>query len=128
MRFGKSVWYANRINDLNAEIAEYEKPIEIVTRPNYFTVVQATTRGYLEVQKYGEMAENYWTVIANGMAFDGKIKKGAVMWVDGESPIGNHLEEMYGNGSTANAVVKNVAEVNHTIAITLERNQEQVLQ
>lgn len=127
MKFGKSVWYANRINDYNAEIAEYETPIEIITRPNYFTVMQATTRGYLEVEKYGEMAENTWTVIANGMAFAGKIKKGAVMWVDGETPIGNPLEKTYGNGSTANAVVKNVAEVNNTISITLERNQEQVL-
>ncbi len=128
MRFGKSIWYANRINDFNAEMAEYETPIEVITRPNYFTVMQSTTRGYLEVEKYGEMAENTWTVIANAMAFDGKIKKGAVMWVDGETPIGNQLEEMYGNGATANAVVKNVAEVNHTIAITLERNQEQILQ
>ena len=126
MRFGKSVWYANRINDYNAEIAEYETPIEIITRPNYFTIMQATTRGYFEVEKYGEMAQNTWTAIANAMAFDGKIKKGAVMWVDGESPINNPIEEKYGNGYSANAVVKNVAEVNHTISITLERNQEQL--
>lgn len=126
MRFGKSVWYANRTNDFNAEIAEYEEPIEIITRPNYFTVMQATTRGLLVVERFGEMAENTWTVIANSRFFEGKIKKGAVMWVDGESPIDNPLEKQYGNGSTANAVVKNVAEVNNTISITLERNQEQV--
>lgn len=127
MRFGKSVWYANRISEFNAEIVKYETPVEISTRPNYFTVMQAVTRGYMEVEKYGEMAENTWTVIANARAFDGKIKKGAVMWVDGESPIDNPLEKLYGNGCTANAVVKNVAEVNNTISITLERNQEQVL-
>lgn len=126
MKFGKSVWHASRINDFNAEIAEYDTPIEITTRPNYFTVMQATTRGFLEIMKYGETAQNYWTVIANGNAFDGKIKAGDVMWVDGESPI-NSVEEMYGNGASANAIVKNVAEVNHTISITLERNQNQIL-
>lgn len=125
MKFGRSVWYANRINDFNAEIAEYETPIEVITRPNFFTVMQATTRGYMEVQKYGEMAQNTWTVIANSNAFYGKIRKGAVMWVDGETPD-NAVEEKYGSGASANATVKNVAEVNTTIAITLERNQGQI--
>ena len=126
MRFGKVVWHSKRINDFNAEIAEYEQPTKIVTRPNFFTVMQASTRGFTEVMKYGETAINHWTVIANSSAFYGKIKVGDVMWVEGESPIEN-IEKMYGNGASANAVVKNVAEVNHTISITLERNQNQVL-
>ena len=126
MRFGKVVWHSKRINDFNAEIAEFEKPTQINTRPNYFTIMQATTRGFLEIMKYGETAQNYWTVIANGNAFNGKIKAGDVMWVDGESPIEN-VEQMYGYGSSANAIVKNVAEVNSTISITLERNQNQIL-
>lgn len=131
MRVGDKVWYANRINEPNAEISEYSQPNEIVTRFNYFTVMQAVTRGYFEVLKYGETAENTWTVIANAKYFDGKIKKGDVMWVDGESPFDEknaELEAEYGNGCTANAVVKNVAPVNYTIAITLERNQNQVKQ
>lgn len=127
MRFGKSVWYCNRINDFNAEIAEFNAPKEIVTRPNYFTVMQAITRGYMEVAKYGETAENTWTVIANSRAFSGKIKKGDLMWVDDEKPLAE-VEKAYGNGASANAVVKNVAETNLTISITLERNQNQVLQ
>lgn len=126
MKFGKSVWHAKRINDFNAEVAEYNAPIEIVTRPNYFTIMQATTRGLFEVMKYGETAQNTWTIIANGRVFDGKINKGDVMWVDGAKPIEN-IEEMYGNGASANAIVKNVAEVNQTISITLERNQNQIL-
>lgn len=126
MKFGKSVWHARRINDFNAEIAKYDTPTEIVTRPNYFTVMQATTRGFLEIMKYGEAAQNYWTIIANESAFSGKIKPGDVMWVDGERPIEN-IEEMYGNGASANAIVKNVAEVNCTISITLEQNQNQIL-
>lgn len=129
MKFGKSVWLASRIEEQNATISEYEKPIEIVTRPNYFTVMKATTRGLFEIMKYGETAENTWTVTANGQAFDGKIKEGDVMWVDGESPLTEknaELEKEYGYGCTANTVVKNVAEVNRTIAITLNRNQNQV--
>ena len=127
MRFGKSVWYCNRINDFNAEIAEFNAPKEIVTRPNYFTVMQAITRGYMEVAKYGEVAENTWTVVANSRVFSGKIKKGDLMWVDDEKPIAD-IENAYGNGASANAVVKNVAETNLTISITLERNQNQVVQ
>lgn len=129
MRFGKSVWYSSRIDEPNAEIIKYKEPVEIITRPNYFTVMQATTRGYFEILKYGETASNVWTVIANSRIFDGKIKKGDVMWVDGESPKSEKnavLEEKYGYGCTANAVVKDVAECNLTISITLHRNQNQI--
>lgn len=129
MQVGKSVWYANRISEPNAITKKYSEPIEIKTQWNYFTVMKATTRGYFEVMKYGETAENTWTVIANARYFDGKIKEGDVMWVDGESPYSEHnadLEAEYGNGCTANTVVKNVAPVNLTIAITLNRNQDRV--
>lgn len=127
MQFGKSVWHSKRINALNAEIAEYLEPTEIITRPNYFSVMQAITRGYMEVLKYGETLQNTWTVVANASIFDGKIKVGDVMWVDGAQPIAE-IENEYGIGSSANAIVKNVAEVNKTIAITLERNQNQIKQ
>lgn len=132
MRVGKSVWYANRINDLNAEISQYAQPVEVVTRWNYFTVMPAVSRGYLETMKYGERLLDTWTVIANAKEFGGKIRAGDVMWVDDESPYTEEnvkLTEEYENyGCTANAVVKNVAEVNFTIAITLERNQNQIKQ
>lgn len=131
MKVGKVVWYANRINDFNAEIAQYDCPISVKTRWNYFTVMPAVSRGYLETMKYGERLLDTWTVIANAREFGGKIKAGDVMWVDDESPFTEknaELEEEYGFGATANAIVKNVAEVNFTIAITLERNQNQVKQ
>lgn len=124
MRVGKSVWHARRINDLNAEIGEYEKPIKIVTRFNYLTVMPAVSRGFMEVVKSGETLYDTWTVTANGRYFDGKFKAGDLMWVDGESPI-ESVEKKYGNGASATAIIKNVAEVNFTIAIRLERNQNQ---
>lgn len=127
MRVGKSVWHAKRINDLNAEIGEYEKPTEIVTKFNYFTVMPASSRGFMEVLKSGETLYDTWTATANSKYFDTKFKAGDLMWVDGESPI-ESIENEYGNGASATAEIKNVAEVNLTIAIRLERNQNQVKQ
>jgi hypothetical protein len=89
--------------------------------------MQAVSRGYLELLKHGETAENTWTIIANSMAFDGKIKKGDVMWVDGEKPI-ESVEEENGYGASANAIVTNVVEVNRFLDITLKRNQSQIKQ
>lgn len=127
MRVGESIWVANRINEDNAEIAEYAEPTEIRTRFNYFTVMPATSRGYMEVMKYGEDIDSTWTAIANDRAFHGKIKEGDLFWLDGETPIGE-LEAEYGNGATATAVVKSVAYVNMSISITLTRNKDQVKQ
>lgn len=127
MRIGKSVWHAKRKPILNAETPEFEKPIEIKTRCNYLTVMPNVAKGFLEIIKSGETLYDSWTVTANGRAFDGVFKAGDLFWVDGESPIAE-LEEEYGYGCTANAVVKNVAEVNTTINIRLERNQNQVKQ
>jgi hypothetical protein len=127
MRVGESIWHSARINADNAEIAEFSEPTEIRTRFNYFTVMPATSRGFMEVMKYGEDIDSTWTAIANDRAFHGKIKEGDLFWLDGEQPIPK-LEAKYGNGATATAVVKSVAYVNLTIAITLTRNKDQVKQ
>ena len=124
MRVGSSVWYCQRINNDNAE-TEYDSPIEIRTRFNYFTVIPATSRGYMEVMKYGEDIDSTWTAIANSRCFEGKINVGDLFWLDGEKPI-TEIEEEYGNGATATAVVKSVAYINLFIAITLTRNKEVV--
>lgn len=127
MRVGESIWHSARINADNAEIAEFSEPTEIRTRFNYFTVMPATSRGFMEVMKYGEDIDSTWTAIANDRAFHGKIKEGDLFWLDGEQPI-PELEAKYGNGVTATAVVKSVAYVNLTIAITLTRNKDKVVQ
>ena len=125
MRVGESIWHSARINEANAEIADFADPTEIRTRFNYFTVMPATSRGFMEVMKYGEDVDSTWTAIASARAFEGKISVGDLFWLDGEKPT-PELEEEYGNGSTATAVVKSVAYVNMSIAITLTRNKEQV--
>lgn len=125
MKIGKTVWHAKRINDSNAEIAEYATPVSYVTRANYLTVMPATSRGFMAMMQYGEEIENTWTVIANGRAFDGVFNEGDLMWVDGESPIAE-VEQTYGNGASATAEVKSSVEVNLTISVTLTRNKNQV--
>lgn len=127
MRVGESIWHSSRIDVANAEISEYSEPTEIRTRFNYFTVMPATSRGYMEVMRYGEDLDSTWTAIANDRAFHGKIKEGDLFWLDGEKPI-PELEEEYGIGSTATAVVKSVSYVNISISITLTRNKDQVKQ
>ena len=122
MRVGEIIWHSSRKEIPNAEIAEFEAPYEIRTRFNYLTVMPATARGSLQIMQYGERIDNYWTIIANARYFSGKIKEGDLMWVDGEKPI-EQVEEEYGIGASANAIVKSVAKVNHSISITLERNQ-----
>ena len=125
MRVGETIWHSSRIQKPNAEIDEYKKPSQIRTRFNYFTVMPATSRGFMEVMKYGEDLDSTWTAIANASVFGGKIQEGDLFWLDGEKPIDN-LENEHGIGATATAVVKSVSYVNLTLSITLTRNKEQI--
>lgn len=127
MKIGETIWHSKRTNELNAEKPEYNLPSKIKIKPNHFTVMAASTRGYMEVMKYGEDVDNTWTAIANAREFKGKVKVGDLFWLDGETPI-DELEDEYGNGSTANAIVKSVAYGNQYISITLTRNKEQITQ
>lgn len=127
MQIGKSLWHSSRKEITNAEIAEFENPVEYVTRANYLTCMPMTARGGIQVLQYGETAVNYWTIIANARYFDGVFKEGDKMWVDGHKPI-ESIEEEYGYGASANAIVKNVARVNLSLTVLIERNQEQVKQ
>ena len=125
MRFGSKVWLSRRIEAPNATMPSYEEPIEIVTRPNYFTVMSAVGGGYIEVMKHGETIYDTWNVVANANAFSGKIKQGDLMWVDGQEPI-EEIEKENGIGSSANAVVNSVSEGNISLSIVLKTNHRQV--
>lgn len=125
MREHTVIWYAKRTSDENAEVQKYTAPQSISTRFNYFTVMPASSRGFSEVMKYGETLSQTWTAIANANYFDGEFKNGDVFYIDGCVPD-TKMEKKYGYGSTANAVVDNVAVVRNTISITLVVNQAQV--
>jgi ribosomal protein S8 len=123
MRVGDSVWYSKRQRIPNATKATYDEPIEIRTRLNYLTVMAAS--GYIQVMKYGEDVDNTWTLVASMRAFGDEIKEGDLFWVDGESPNAE-LEEKYGNGASANAVVRSVSKGNLMMEVTLMRNKNQL--
>ena len=122
MRIGQSIWHSKRIEADNAEIDEFEKPVEIKTRANYLTCMSMSSRGGMQVLQYGENVTRYWSIVANARYFNGKIKEGDLMWVDGERPI-KEVEETYGYGTSANAIVKSVDMGNNTINIVLETNE-----
>lgn len=125
MRVGEKIYHAKRISNENAEINEYAKPTELTTKFNHLTCVSSVTRGYIEVVQYGERVTDYWTIIAKTSHFKGKFAKGDVMWIDGEKPIEN-IEEMYGYGASANAVIKSIGYGNLYMTISLEVNQNRV--
>lgn len=152
MRVGASIWHAKRKNKLNAEIGEYEKPVEIKTRFNYFTVMPASSRGFMEVVKSGETLYDTWLAIANARYFEDKygfvlgqselnsksvfledkIKKsfsaGDLFWLDGDTPPHEEqLSETFGYKESATAILDNVALVNLTMTLTLKRNQDKEL-
>lgn len=86
-----------------------------------------TSRGDLVVLQHGETKYKYWTIIANARYFNGVFKEGDKMWVDGHKPI-ESIEEEYGYGASANAIVKSAIPVNLSIHVMLEESQEQVKQ
>lgn len=150
MKIGQNVWHSSRINEPNSEITRYTEPREIKTRLRYFTVMPATSRNLMEVMPYGEDLQNTWIAIAQGrMFYDARafilgqpsfkdeiasieditdpnvIKIGDLFYLDGVKPI-LQMEQEYGYGSTANAVVKSITQSNHSITVILTRNKNQV--
>ena len=126
MNFGENIWYAKRINDYDAEQAEFGKPIQITTRPNYLTVMPAETGGYLQILKHGDTIFETWIVCINERILPNLLGIGDLLWVDGAKP-NKDIETLYGNGASANAVVDSMSKGRLTTTVTLKRNQKQVL-
>lgn len=127
MRIGDSIWHSARINENNAEIAEFAEPTEIRTQFNYLTVQPYISRHDLRVQANGETIYGDWSIVANARCFDGKIKLGDLFWVDGATPIAE-VEEELGYGASANAEVVAVMPVNISISIVLRKRQNQIIE
>lgn len=119
MRNGQSVWHARRKAVDNAVMPEYEKPVEIVLRNNYFTCQPATSGGALAVFAYGENIYKTWTCSANARVFGEKIAEGDLFWVDGRKP------ESDKDDYSANAVVKTASVSAFVMSIVLETNQNE---
>lgn len=119
MRNGQIIWYARRKAVENAVMPEYEKPVKIVLRNNYFTCQPATSGGALAVFAYGENIYKTWTCTANASLFGGKISEGDLFWVDGQKP------ESDTDDYSANAVVKTASVSAFVMSIVLETNQNE---
>jgi hypothetical protein len=126
MDFWEEVWYCNRDNETASEEPTYNEPKKIITRPNYFSVMPAEAGGYLQLLKHGETIFETWIVCVNSKIFPNILQEGDLLWVDGEKP-NQELEQLYGNGATANAVVSSVSKGRFATTITLKRNQRQVV-
>lgn len=117
MRSGQCIWYARRKAVENAVMPEYEKPVKVVLRSNYFTCQPATSGGALAVFAYGENIYKTWVCTANARMFEGKIREGDLFWVDGKKPVNDK------DDYSANAVVKTVTTPSFVMSIVLETNQ-----
>lgn len=125
MQLGHSVWIASRKEIANAKVPKYEKPKEYKLRLNFLTIMPASARGGLEVLKYGENIFNTWTGVASAKHFYGQLKEGDLIWVDGHFPI-REIEEKYGYGASANAVIKSILPVNLSMNLIITSNPNQV--
>lgn len=121
MRSGEKVYLANRINTSNTANAEFNRPVKIILRANYFSIAPASSRGAMEFLKHGETVHKSWVAIANDRIFGNEVKIGDLMWIEGENPIWA-LEEKYGYGYSANAVVVESTPVGQTRYIVLRTN------
>ena len=119
MRIGQCIWYARRKAVENAVMPEYEKPVKVVLRSNYFTCQPATSGGALAVFAYGENIYKTWVCTANARMFEGKIREGDLFWVDGKKPVNDK------DDYSANAVVKTVTTPSFVMSIVLETNQNE---
>lgn len=125
MQLGQSIWIASRKEIPNAKTPKYDEPKEVKLRLNFFTIMPASTRGGLEVLKYGENIFNTWTGIASARNFYGQLKEGDLLWIDGHFPI-KEIEEKYGYGASANAVIKSVLPANLSLNLIIVSNPNQV--
>lgn len=125
MRMYQIVYHAKKIDIKNADIIQHQKPTQIITQPNYFTVEKAGATGGLAYMQFGSQISNYWTAVANSIYFADTFNIGDLFWLEGTSPD-KKVEEEYGIGSSANAIVTNVTIQGRTIVLTLSTNKEQV--
>ena len=124
MKQGEKIHYSNRILETNSLIEKFEKPISITLKYNYFTCMKAS--GYTELVQYGDRMSSVWICYANSNWFKGKIKEGDIFWVEGKKPPKvEELDELFGYKESANAIVVDVLETDHSIKITLERNENE---
>ena len=110
MRFGDTIYYCKK----KEGVEQYEAPIPIVLRPNYFSLMPAS--GYSDVMVYGEDVNNRYRDYAPLKIWGTRFTEGDKFYIDYKKPIAN--EE---NGATANAEIKAVLYDNLFVKLEIRR-------
>lgn len=112
----KNVYLCKRIP--NSRPIEYEEPIKISVKFNFFTIMPAS--GYTNATAYGQDIVKIYTAIANIKYFaDIDFKENDLMYIEGAEPS---EEETY-YGERANAEIDSVRYQNKVIVLTLRKRK-----
>ena len=93
MKLGDTIYYCKKKKD---EVEEYEKPIPIVLRFNYFTLMPASE--YSDVVIYGEDINTRYRAYAKFCIWGKTFNKGDKLYIDYAKPSN---DEQYGQNANA---------------------------
>lgn len=110
MRFGDTIYYCKKKDG----VEEYEKPIAIKLRPNYFSLMPASA--YLDVLTYGEDISKRYRAFAPYKIWRQKFKEGDKLYIDYVEP-----DLSKENGEDANAEITAVLYNNLFIKIEIRK-------
>ena len=111
MKIGEKIYYCKKID---GEVEEYENPITIETRFNYFTIMP--NRSYADIKIYGKDIIKYYTAYANYKIWGDTFKEGDRLYIDNLKP--NFEME---NGLNANAIIDGVSYDNFFIKLSIKK-------
>jgi hypothetical protein len=122
MRNGDKIWWCKRIEQINEETPQYEKPQEFILRsPTAFSPIGITVQpksGYTEVLDYGETTKGEQRVVLTPYEYwYNKFNRGDLFYVDGKKP--SDEEQSY--GQDANYYLEFVANQSAAIVLSLKK-------
>ena len=116
MKFGSKVWYCKRLSEPDENGEEFSKPIEIRTRPRYFTVMAKS--GFSDIMEFGEKISSFLTAVAQPYnTWESSFSVGDLFYCNGEMPS----EDEHYYGQNANYVVHSINYGNQIIKMTLKK-------
>lgn len=111
MKFGDTIYYCKKVK---GEVEEYQKPIPITLKMNYFSLMPASE--YQDVMIYGEDINTRYRAYANFRIWGKTFNKGDKLYIDYAEP--NYNEE---NGKDANAEITAVMYDNFFVKIEIRK-------
>lgn len=110
MRLGDTIYYCKK----KEGVEEYEKPIPIKLKFNFFTLMPASE--YSDVAVYGEDINKRYRAIANFFIWGKRFKEGDKLYIDYHEPKD---DEEY--GENANAEITSVLYQNRVIRLEIRK-------